>query len=60
MFVHLLNADQLKTSQRYAKKSNYQPCFKDLYATTLLASMSMPPKTKGAPGKIIRASPEVK
>ena len=50
MFVHLLNADQLKTLRMYSKKLNYACCFKDLYATTVLASMRIPPKRKGAPG----------
>src|SRR5450432_27596 len=60
MFVHLLNADQLKTPQRYRNISNYQPRFKELYATMLLDNMRIPPKTKGAPGKIIGACTDVK
>jgi len=51
MFVHLLNADQLKTLQMYIKKSNYQVCLKDLKAIILLASINKPPNAKGAPGK---------
>jgi hypothetical protein len=60
MFVHLLNADQLKTSQRYIKLSNYPLCFKDLYATTLLISIRIPPKTNGAPGNRKGALTDVK
>ena len=60
MFVHLLNADQLKTPQRYIKISNYQLCFKDLYATILPASMSNPPNINGAPGKMTGDFTEVK
>jgi hypothetical protein len=60
MFVHLLNADQLKTSQRYIKISNYQLRFKDLYATTLPDNMSIPPSIKGAPGKMTGDFTDVK